>query len=157
MDFGQYYVVHTEKIIKLKIWEIADHENKHASIVQGYCRNAAGVLLVYDVTRRASFDKVLHYLEELKEHGPTGLIIMLIGNKSDVLGSSRAVSFEEGRFLAGKNGLSFMETSASSGQNVEEAFEALSDIIYTNEGVYDAASGKLVPRKGVESYQKQLM
>ena len=47
---------------------------------------------------------------------------MLVGNKSDVLGSSRAVSFEEGRFISGKHGLAFMETSASSGNNVDEVF-----------------------------------
>jgi Ras-related protein Rab-2A len=91
------------------------------SITKSYYRGACGALLVYDVTRRQSFNHLAKWLEEAKKHGIPRLVIMLVGNKTD-LGGQRAVSYEEGAEFARSHGLIFCETSAKTAENVDLAF-----------------------------------
>ena len=91
------------------------------SITKSYYRGACGALLVYDVTRRSTFTHLTRWLEEAKKHAIPRLVIMLIGNKTD-LEHNRAVSHEEGAEFARQNGLVFCETSAKTAENVEAAF-----------------------------------
>ena len=88
------------------------------SITRSYYRDAAGALLVYDITRRDSFLHLTRWLEEAKQNGNPSMTIMLIGNKSDQE-QRRAVSTKEGEEFAQKNGLVFLETSAKTAVNVE--------------------------------------
>jgi Ras-related protein Rab-2A len=88
------------------------------SITRSYYRDAAGALLVYDITRRDSFLHLTRWLEEAKQNGNPSMTIMLIGNKSDQE-QRRAVSTKEGEEFALKNGLVFLETSAKTAVNVE--------------------------------------
>ena len=82
-----------------------------------------GALLVYDITKEVSFDDVKTiWLEELRQHADEKIVIMLVGNKSD-LRHLRHVTTEEAREFAEKNNLSFIETSALGGENVDRAFE----------------------------------
>lgn len=78
-------------------------------------------MLVYDITRRTTFENLKKWLSELRDFGKPDMVIVLIGNKSD-LGHSREVGEEEGKTLAEAEGLCFMETSALENMNVEEAF-----------------------------------
>lgn len=78
-------------------------------------------MLVYDMTKRQTFDHVARWLEELRSHADKSIIIMLIGNKSD-LGTLRAVPAEDAKEFAEKENLFFMETSALDSTNVESAF-----------------------------------
>jgi Ras-related protein Rab-2A len=96
------------------------------SITRSYYRDAAGALLVYDITRRESFNHLTRWLEEARQNGNPNMTIMLIGNKSD-LEHRRAVSTKEGELFAQENGLVFMETSAKTAANVE----TVSLIIFT--------------------------
>ena len=82
---------------------------------------AAGALLVYDITRRDTFDHLASWLDDARAHANPSMTIMLIGNKSD-LGHRRAVSTEEGEAFAREHGLVFMEASAKTAHNVEDAF-----------------------------------
>ncbi|XVE49770.1 hypothetical protein DITRI_Ditri01bG0108200 [Diplodiscus trichospermus] len=91
------------------------------AITSSYYRGALGALLVYDITRRTTFANVKKWLNELREYGNLEMVVVLVGNKSD-LGQSRQVSEEEGRNVAEAEGLFFMETSALENLNVEEAF-----------------------------------
>ncbi len=91
------------------------------SITRGYYRGAAAALIVYDVTNRTSFRNVKRWLEEARQNGNPSLIILLIGNKTD-LASSRTVSFDEGQDFARSNGLLFLEASALTADHVEEGF-----------------------------------
>jgi small GTP-binding protein len=91
------------------------------SITRSYYRGACGALLVYDVTRRDTFLHVTRWLEEARQNAIEKLVIMLVGNKTD-LESRRAVTTEEGAAFARKNGLIFVEASAKTAHNVEEAF-----------------------------------
>lgn len=125
------------KQIKLQIWDTAGQE-AFRSITRSYYRGAAGALLVYDVTRRDTFNHLTNWLEDARQHSNSNMVIMLIGNKSD-LDSRREVRKEEGEGFAREHGLIFMETSAKTAANVEEAFINTAKEIYEKiqEGVFD--------------------
>jgi Ras-related protein Rab-2A len=106
--------------VKLQIWDTAGQES-FRSITRSYYRGAAGALLVYDITRRDTFQHLSRWLEEAKQHAQPNMVILLIGNKND-LEHKRAVSTEEGKAFADANNLLFMETSAKTAYNVEQAF-----------------------------------
>jgi len=120
VEFGSRLVQLDGKPIKLQIWDTAGQE-AFRSITRSYYRGAAGALLVYDVTRRDTFESLATWLEDARQHANPNITIMLIGNKSD-LESRRVVSREEGQRFAQENGLVFLETSAKTAMNVEEAF-----------------------------------
>lgn len=89
-----------------------------------------GVLLVYDVTNRRSFDHLVDWLEEIKSHvQPPRVVFMLVGHKCD-LESERVVSQREGRQFAEFYSLTYIETSAKTGQNVEDTFLTIARTIY---------------------------
>ncbi|MBA0589301.1 hypothetical protein Gorai_018057 [Gossypium raimondii] len=78
-------------------------------------------MLVYDISKRQTFDHIPRWLEELRGHADKNIVIILIGNKSD-LENQRAVSTEDAKEFAQKEGLFFLETSALEATNVEVAF-----------------------------------
>ena len=106
--------------VKLQIWDTAGQES-FRSITRSYYRGAAGALLVYDITRRDTFQHLNRWLEEAKQHAQPNMVILLIGNKND-LEHRRTVSIEEGQSFANEHGLLFLETSAKTAYNVEQAF-----------------------------------
>ena len=108
------------------------------SITRSYYRGAAGALLVYDITRRETFNHLTTWLEDARQHSNSNMVIMLIGNKSD-LDSRREVKKEEGEAFAREHGLIFLEASAKTAANVEEAFINTAKEIYDKiqEGVFD--------------------
>lgn len=137
VEFGARLITIDNNQIKLQIWDTAGQES-FRSITRSYYRDAAGALLVYDITRRESFNHLGRWLEEARQNGNPNMTIMLIGNKSD-LEHRRAVSTKEGEVFAQENGLVFLETSAKSAANVETAFIRTAENIYSKikEGVYD--------------------
>lgn len=106
--------------VKLQIWDTAGQE-RYRSITTAYYRGAIGCLLVFDVTKRASFEHVSEWLHELREHSNGDTRVLLVGNKVD-LRHLREVPTEEAVSFAKDNNLSFIETSAQSGHNIEQAF-----------------------------------
>lgn len=118
------------KEIKAQIWDTAGQERFRA-VTSAYYRGAVGALIVYDITRRTSFDSVKRWLDELGTHCDTAIARMLVGNKCD-LDSIREVSRDEGKSLAEEESLFFMETSALDSTNVEAAFEVVIREIYNN-------------------------
>ena len=87
-----------------------------------YYRGAVGALLVYDIAKQITFENVQRWLKELRDHADSNIVIMLVGNKSD-LRHLRAVPTEEAKTFAKENNLSFIETSALDASNVEGAFQ----------------------------------
>lgn len=87
-----------------------------------YYRGAVGALLVYDIAKHLTYENVERWLRELRDHADQNIVIMLVGNKSD-LRHLRAVPTDEAKAFAEKNGLSFIETSALDSTNVETAFQ----------------------------------
>ena len=120
VEFGARMINLQDKQVKLQIWDTAGQES-FRSITRSYYRGAAGALLVYDITRRDTFQHLSRWLDEARQHSQSNMVIMLIGNKND-LDHRRAVSTAEGKAFADANGLIFLETSAKTAYNVEQAF-----------------------------------
>ncbi|XP_075994877.1 ras-related protein Rab-37 isoform X2 [Genypterus blacodes] len=109
--------------VKLQIWDTAGQE-RFRSVTHAYYRDAQALLLLYDITSKTSFDNIRAWLTEIHEYAQKDVVIMLLGNKSD-MAAERAVKKEDGEKLAKEYGVPFMETSAKTGVNVELAFLAI--------------------------------
>ncbi|KAH7836397.1 hypothetical protein Vadar_000764 [Vaccinium darrowii] len=118
------------KEVKAQVWDTAGQERFRA-VTSAYYRGAVGALLVYDITRRTTFDSIKRWLDELNTHCDTTVARILVGNKCD-LENIREVSAEEGKSLAAEEGLFFIETSALDSTNVNAAFEIVIRQIYNN-------------------------
>ena len=116
------------RTVKAQIWDTAGQE-RYRAITSAYYRGALGALLVYDVTKPTTFENVSRWLKELRDHADSNIVIMMIGNKTD-LKHLRAVATEDGQSYAEKEGLSFIETSALEAINVEKAFQTILSEIY---------------------------
>jgi len=116
------------KTIKAQIWDTAGQE-RYRAITSAYYRGAVGALLVYDIAKHLTYENVERWLKELRDHADQNIVIMLVGNKSD-LRHLRAVPTDEARAFAEKNSLSFIETSALDSTNVEAAFQQILTEIY---------------------------
>jgi len=131
VEFGSRTIaIDKSNSIKLQIWDTAGQES-FRSITRSYYRGAICALLVYDITRRTTFQNLVRWLEEMLEHAYSRMTIILVGNKKD-LESQREVSYEEGLEFAKRNKLIFFETSAKTAENVDEAFVHSSRIIFAN-------------------------
>lgn len=92
--------------------------------------SSIAAFLVYDVTKRDSFENINKWLYEVKSHSHERVEVVLIGNKNDMK-DKREVSYEEGEKFAHVNGFMFFETSAQTGEKVEEAFKTVAKKIVT--------------------------
>ncbi|XP_034735336.1 ras-related protein Rab-19 [Etheostoma cragini] len=109
------------KKVKMQVWDTAGQE-RFRTITQSYYRSAHGAMVAYDITRRTTFESVPHWIREVEQFGAASVVLILIGNKSD-LQAQRQVLFEDACTLAENNGvLAALETSAKEAQNVEAAF-----------------------------------
>ncbi|TFJ85662.1 hypothetical protein NSK_003170 [Nannochloropsis salina CCMP1776] len=106
--------------IKLQIWDTAGQE-RFRTITTSYFRGAQGILLVYDVTDRRSFESIRNWVGQIQQHADVHVNKILIGNKCDMT-PQRVVSTEEGQSLANDFGIQFFETSAKNDINVEKSF-----------------------------------
>lgn len=138
-----------DKTIKFEIWDTAGQE-RFASLAPMYYRNAQAALVVYDITKPASFIKARHWVKELHEQLSKDIIILLCGNKYDLVAeegdeesgeSARKISVQEGEALLEEEGLLFFETSAKTSFNVNEVFMAIGNKI----PVLGKTSGSLDP------------
>ena len=124
--------VHVDgRSVKLQIYDTAGCES-FRSIMRSYYRNSCGVLLVYDVTRRDTFENLPYWLNEARQNGHSKMVMMLVANKCDLPLHRRQVTKEEGQMYADAHDLMFLETSAKSGVNVEAAFTAVAQRIDTH-------------------------
>lgn len=141
MEFEAKSIQLYDKTYRLQIWDTAGQET-FKSITRTYYKNSACAVLVYDISRKESFENLKSWLEECKTNSQRNIVIVLIGNKYD-LGDKREISTEEGRKFAEENDLIFFECSAKTGHNVESAFTAAAEKIVTkiNSGEYDLVSG----------------
>jgi Rab family protein len=113
--------------VKAQIWDTAGQE-RYRAITSAHYRKALGALVVYDVTKEKTFDNVVRWVEELKYHAEPDIVIVLVGNKVDLVErnpSLRKVSKETARKLADEYQMLFEETSAITSENVNDVFEKL--------------------------------
>ncbi|CAI4218185.1 unnamed protein product [Parascedosporium putredinis] len=134
-----------QKHMKLSLWDTAGQET-YKSVTRSYFRGASGALLVFDLCRRQTFLHVTDWLNDLRQIAEPDIVVVLVGNKADLTLDSadgenkREVTRDEAEDWARRNGvLEYVETSAKSGENVENAFMRVSERIYQNiqAGRYD--------------------
>ncbi|GAB4828106.1 Ras- protein RABA4d [Ancistrocladus abbreviatus] len=128
VEFQTKTMVIDHKTVKAQIWDTAGQE-RYRAVTSAYYRGAVGAMLVYDISRRQTFDHIARWLDELRGHADKNIVIMLVGNKSD-LDSLRAVPTEDAKEFAENENLFFMETSALEATNVETAFHTVLSEIY---------------------------
>uniref|UniRef100_H3AWB0 Ras-related protein SEC4 n=1 Tax=Latimeria chalumnae TaxID=7897 RepID=H3AWB0_LATCH len=129
IDFKIRTVELDGKKIKLQIWDTAGQE-RFRTITTAYYRGAMGIMLVYDITNEKSFDNIKNWIRNIEEHASSDVERMILGNKCD-MNEKRQVSKERGEKLAIDYGIKFLETSAKSSINVEQAFFTLAGDIMT--------------------------
>jgi Ras-related protein Rab-2A len=155
-----------QKYMKLSLWDTAGQET-YKSITRSYFRGASGALLVFDITRRSTFLSATSWLNDLRQIAEEGIVVVLVGNKSDLAPAStvsspgggkdddknlRQVTKEEAEAWCRQNNvMQYVETSAKSGEGVERAFLEVAERIYQNieAGKYDLNDR----RSGVKSAQ----
>ena len=117
------------KVIRAQIWDTAGQE-RYQSITGAYYRGAVGVCVIFDLTDWKSFKSVSKWLKDIKERCNENIVVILIGNKSDLAVERRAVKRESAATWAAEHQIPYVETSAIDGTNVEEAFELVINEVY---------------------------
>jgi Ras-related protein Rab-2A len=143
--------------MKLSLWDTAGQET-YKSVTRSYFRGASGALLVFDITRPATFASVTGWLQDLRQIAEEGIVVVLVGNKCDLAGdqpednkNQRRVTRQEAEeWCRLNNVIRYIETSAKSGEGVERAFLEVAERIYRNieGGKYDLNDR----RSGVKGY-----
>ena len=106
--------------IKFQVWDTAGQE-RFRTIISSYYKGAHGILLVYDITLKESFESLNDWLNEIKKNTSKNIVKVLIGNKID-LNDKRIISFDEAKEFADNNSMKYIETSAKTATNVDQAF-----------------------------------
>ncbi|KAI9282650.1 ras family-domain-containing protein [Sporodiniella umbellata] len=124
VEFATKTIKIENSVIKAQLWDTSGQE-RYKAITSAFYRGAVGALLVYDITRKSSFDHISQWLEELREYTEDNIPLLMIGNKLDLSEKSRAISTEEAKSYALDNSMLFFEASAYDATNVSSAFESM--------------------------------
>jgi small GTP-binding protein len=116
-------ILEEDKSIRLQIWDTAG-QDRFRSITKNLYKGAAGIMLIYDITNRNTFDNVKKWVNSIKEEVTSKVVIILVGNKID-LDKKRQVQTDEGEQIAEEFDMPFFECSALTGENINSAFETL--------------------------------
>lgn len=141
VEFSTRTVQLNSLTIKAQIWDTAGLE-RYRAITSAYYRGAVGALLVYDISKHLTYESAERWLKELYDHADPHIVVMLVGNKSD-LASVRSVPTEDAKDFAEKNGLLFMETSALESTNVEIAFNSVLEEIHKKVSSKEVTRGSI--------------
>jgi Ras-related protein Rab-11A/Ras-related protein Rab-11B len=128
VEFATKSIQTEGKTVKAQIWDTAGQE-RYRAITSAYYRGAGGALLVYDMSKHSTFENVERWLKELRDHAEANIVVMLVGNKSD-LRHLRAVETDEAMAFSEQYNLAFIETSALDASGVDTAFQRILTEIY---------------------------
>ena len=110
--------------IKLQIWDTAGQE-RFRNLASAYYRSSDGLIVVYDITHKKSFDNIMYWIEDAQKYVDEYIPIIVIGNKSDRI--DREVTFEELKIFAEKRNVLYLETSAKDNINIDDVFVELTE------------------------------
>ncbi|KMZ58479.1 Ras-related protein RABH1b [Zostera marina] len=113
--------------VRLQLWDTAGQE-RFRSLIPSYIRDSSVAVIVYDVASRQAFLNTLKWIEEVRTERGSDVIIMLVGNKTDLV-DKRQVSIEEGEGKANELGVMFIETSAKAGYNIKALFRKIASAL----------------------------
>ena len=119
LDFFTKDETFENKIIRVKIWDTAGQE-RYKALTKGFFRNAQGIILVYDVSNYDSFRHLENWMQTIKEHEADSYYktpVILIANKIDL--KKKTVTKKDGEEFAQKEGFSYFEVSAKTGEGVD--------------------------------------
>jgi Ras-related protein Rab-1A len=129
VDFKIKTITLNDQVIKMQIWDTAG-QDRFRTLTSSYYRGAHGIIIVYDVTNKDSFDNVKQWMQEIEKFASENVNKLLVGNKSD-LEEQRKVTYDEGVELAKKFDIPFLEVSAKNALNVEDTFITMASEIQT--------------------------
>merc|ERR1719499_2454836 len=138
--------------VKAQIWDTAGQE-RYRAITSAHYKRAVGALLVYDATKQSTFQNCLKWMEELRQNAEPDVVIMLVGNKVDLIeksDSARQVYWDNANEFARQHGLYFSEASAVTSHNVKHIFEHLLQEIYNQSSKGSARQGGNDQQDGVQ-------
>lgn len=118
----------SEKGVKIQLWDTAGHE-RFKSITTSYYRGADGVILVFDLSRKQSFDELSFWMDEIKSYAPKDVVFFLVGNKNDLLDRNVNINDIE-KFIIDNNIKNYIEVSAKSNFNINKLFKNLTSEIF---------------------------
>eukprot|EP01029_Cantina_marsupialis_P021444 TRINITY_DN512_c0_g1_i1.p1 TRINITY_DN512_c0_g1~~TRINITY_DN512_c0_g1_i1.p1 ORF type:complete len:202 (-),score=28.51 TRINITY_DN512_c0_g1_i1:160-765(-) len=130
VDFGVKYLDISGKRIKTTIWDTAGQE-RFRTVTSSYYKGAQGVILVYDVTRRQTFQNIQSWLDEIDTYASNRLVKLLVCNKID-LKERTAVDREEAVALAKSKGMLFLECSAKTRHGISSVFQEICHKVLEN-------------------------
>ena len=128
VDFKTKKLEIDEKLIKIQIWDTAGHE-KFRTITTSYYKSAHAIIILYDITDKASFEHIKNWMVEIEKFGKQGVLKLIVGNKID-LEDKRQVSIEEAEAFAKNNNIQFLEVSAKNNINIEKLFLGIVKTLY---------------------------
>lgn len=129
VDFKIKTITLNDQVIKMQIWDTAG-QDRFRTLTSSYYRGAHGIIIVYDVTNRDSFDNVRQWMQEIEKFASENVNKLLVGNKSD-LEEQREVTYDEGVELAKKFDIPFLEVSAKNSLHVDDTFTTMATEIQT--------------------------
>ena len=135
VEFGTKNIIINNKRIKIQIWDTAGQE-RYRSITSAYYKGAKGALIVYDITRKNTFDNIDKWITDLKLNGDKNICIIILGNKYDLI-DKREINKNDGIKKAEMYKTAFLETSALNGDNISKAFdELIEQIVINNKNIF---------------------
>ena len=150
VEFGSKEFVIENHTVRVQIWDTAGQE-RYKAITSAYYKGAKGAFVVYDITRKGTFESVDKWVSDLKATADKKITLLLIGNKCD-LEDQRQISKDQAEQKAKSFDIAYLETSALSGENLEKAFEMLVNEVYKkcHLDMEDEEDRDMVPGKDVD-------
>uniref|UniRef100_A0A669BS08 RAB41, member RAS onco family n=1 Tax=Oreochromis niloticus TaxID=8128 RepID=A0A669BS08_ORENI len=121
IDFLSKTMYLEDRTIRLQLWDTAGQE-RFRSLIPSYIRDSAAAVVVYDIANLNSFQQTSKWIDDVRTERGSDVIIMLVGNKTDLADKSRQITTEEGEQRAKELNVMFIETSAKTGYNVKQLF-----------------------------------
>lgn len=154
IDFLSKTMYLEDRTVRLQLWDTAGQE-RFRSLIPSYIRDSTVAVVVYDITNANSFHQTSKWIDDVRSERGTDVIIMLVGNKTD-LADKRQVSIDEGERKAKELNVMFIETSAKAGYNVKQLFRRVAAALPGMETTENKSSGDMIEVKLEKNTQQDV-